>query len=38
METIFVSETLVLIYKTTLCFNSNYRKVCLYRRELLKTY
>jgi hypothetical protein len=38
MEALFVSETLVSIYKTTLCFNSKYCKVYLCHSEHLKTY
>ena len=30
MEAVFVSETLEPIYKTTLCYNSNFRQVSLY--------
>ena len=38
MEAVFVSETLVPIYKTTLRFSFKYRKVYLCRSEDLKTY
>jgi hypothetical protein len=38
MEAVFVSETLVPIYETTLCYNSKYRQGSLNRLEHLKAY